>query len=126
MGGLGLLFLHTPMNPVLANQALTHQGRGEVGLKAPGGGGREQRGKAGPPSPGQSLEVSWRLPGVDTVLFLRWCVEKGGGWASWPSEAGGLCRPSELEEEQCGQRQWVSQGVELGGPQETVHDPKCW
>ena len=89
-------------------------------------GSSEQRGKSGSPSPGQSLEVSWHLPGTDTVLFPRWCVEKGGGWASWPSEAGGLCRPSELEEEQCRQRQWVSQGVELGGPQETVHDPKCW
>lgn len=37
MGGLGLLFLHTTENSVLANKALTYQGRSEVGLKAPGG-----------------------------------------------------------------------------------------
>lgn len=65
-------------------------------------------GKTGSPSRGWSLEVSWRLPGVDTELFLEAggaLRMEGGGWAYWTSEAGGWCRPSEGEEEQCGQRQ---------------------
>ena len=62
MGALGLPFLNATKNSVLANKT----------LKTPGGGEEEgTAGKTGSPSRGRSLAVSWRLPGMDTELFLE-------------------------------------------------------